>query len=125
MRRFRFAWLGKRSVQDGYRKSQGGVMSTIAIIAIVAGAVILLALIASAIAKPRIDGRRRGRARDLRDRAAIREARAQKEQATAAEQRARARRASAEAEERSRLADRELAAAGKEQRRADGVDPDR
>jgi len=101
-------------------------MSTIAIIAIVVGAVVLLALIAWAIfGKSRIDEKRRSKARDLRDRAAVRETRAQKEHARSAERKARARREAAEAEEGAHLADRELATAGKEHRRAGRIDPDR
>jgi biopolymer transport protein ExbB/TolQ len=101
-------------------------MSTIAIIAIVVGAALLLAVIAATIfARPRIQERRRVKARDLRDRAAVREARAQKEHAAASEQQARARRQAAEAQERAQLADRELATAGKEHRRAGRLDPDR
>jgi biopolymer transport protein ExbB/TolQ len=99
-------------------------MSTIAVILIV-GAVITVALLAFAIfTKPRIDERRRYKARELRGEAELREAGAKKEEAAAAEQRARARRQAAEAEERARAAEQELATADKEHRRATRIDPD-
>jgi flagellar biosynthesis/type III secretory pathway M-ring protein FliF/YscJ len=101
-------------------------MSTIAVIAIVVGAVILLALIATRIfAKPRIDEQRRGKARHLRARAEARQARAEHARAGATEQRARAHREEIEADERSRAADEELELASKEHRQAARVDPDR
>jgi F0F1-type ATP synthase membrane subunit b/b' len=101
-------------------------MSTIAIIAIVIGAVILLALVATKIfAKPKIDRKRRGKARELRDRADTRRARAEHEQAGATEQRARARREVLESEERREQAEEELQLAVKEDRKAERIDPDR
>ena len=101
-------------------------MSTLAIVAIVAGAVILIALIATrTIAKPRIEEQRRGKARRLRATADERRLRAEHAQAGAMEQRARARREAIEADERAQTADEELALASKEHRRAERVDPDR
>jgi FtsZ-interacting cell division protein ZipA len=100
-------------------------MSTIAIIGIVAGAIILALIVAALATRGRRHEKRRGQARELRDRASVREARAKKEEATAAEKRARAQREHAEAEERGRLAEREMATAGKEHQRAGRLDPDR
>jgi hypothetical protein len=101
-------------------------MSTLAIVAIVVGAVILLALIATrTFAKPRIDEQRRRKAGRLRARADARETRAEHARAGATEQRARARREAIEADARAKTADDELDLAGKEQRQAERVDPDR
>jgi flagellar biosynthesis/type III secretory pathway M-ring protein FliF/YscJ len=101
-------------------------MSTIAIIAIIVGAAILLALIAFAIfAKPRVDQKRRTKAREMQSQADERRISAEREHAAAAEQHARARREAAEAEERRQQGDRELAHASRHERRARRIDPDR
>jgi Flp pilus assembly protein TadB len=100
-------------------------MSTIAIIAIAAGAVILALVVAGLVTRPRRQEKRRVQARELHDRAAARETHAKKEQAVAAEQRARAQKEHAEAEEHARVADSELVGAGKDHRRAGRLDPDR
>ena len=94
-------------------------MSTLAIVVIVAGAVILLALIATrSFAKPKIDEQRRGKARQLRARADERRVRAEHAHPGATEQQARARREAIEADESAQAADEELALAGEDHRRA-------
>jgi ribosome recycling factor len=100
-------------------------MSTIAIIAIVVGAVILIAFIATRLARPRIDVKRRERARAIRGKAEERRVRAEHARAGANEQRARARRETLEAEQRERRADEELQEVGRQYGKARRVDPDR
>jgi hypothetical protein len=101
-------------------------MSILAIVAIVIGAVILLALIATrTFAKPKMDEKRRVKARRLRVSADERRVRAEHARAGATEQRARARREAIEADERAEAAHEEISLAGKEHRQAERVDPDR
>jgi len=100
-------------------------MSTIAIVVIVVGAVILFALVARLLARPRMDAKRRDRARPIRSRADQRRIRAEKSREHATEHRARARREALEAEERGHRADEELEQVGREYREAQRLDPDR
>lgn len=101
-------------------------MSTIAVIAIVVGVLIVLALIWAAIrGRPKLQQRRRETARELRGRAGERTAWAEQERASAAELEARAEREAAQAEQRREAAEREASNAGREARRADRIDPDR
>jgi FtsZ-interacting cell division protein ZipA len=99
-------------------------MSTLAIILIIAG-VIVIALIAYAALRRPATEKRRSRAREMRDRAEISRAQANKERATADEQEARARREAAEAEERAHSAERKRAEADRQAERAESIDPDR
>src|SRR5436309_1887356 len=107
-------------------REQGGNEMSIVTIAIIAGVVIVLALIAWAIfARPRVQDRRRAKAGEIQRRADDRHVRAEQEHAKAAEQEAQARREAAEARERRRHADSEIASAGKEMRKAERLHPDR
>jgi flagellar biosynthesis/type III secretory pathway M-ring protein FliF/YscJ len=99
-------------------------MSTLAIILIVAG-VIVVGLIAYAALRRPATEKRRARAHEMRDRAQISRAQAEKERATADEQEARARREAAEADERARSAERKRAEADRQAERAESIDPDR
>jgi flagellar biosynthesis/type III secretory pathway M-ring protein FliF/YscJ len=87
-------------------------MSTLAIILIVAG-VIVVGLIAYAALRRPATEKRRARAHEMRDRAQISRAQAEKE------------REAAEADERARSAERKRAEADRQAERAESIDPDR
>ena len=96
-------------------------MSTGAVIAIVIGAIILIALIvllSRAARNKRLEGRRE-EAGELRREAQTRTLRAERQQASADEQQARAKQAEGEAEERAAAARRESAAAQERARAAE------
>jgi hypothetical protein len=101
-------------------------MSAGAIIAIVIGVIVLLAIFA--VVLPRTRARRieqrREMAADHREQADIRETRARRESAAADEQAARARRQAAQAEERARVAEAEREVARDHTERARELDPD-
>jgi flagellar biosynthesis/type III secretory pathway M-ring protein FliF/YscJ len=99
-------------------------MSTLAIILIIAGVVVIGLIAYAALRRPATE-KRRARAREMRDRAQISRAQADKERATADEQEARARREAAEADERARTAERKRAQADQQAERAESIDPDR
>lgn len=101
-------------------------MSTVAVILIVIGVLIVVGLLVAA--RTRTRGReledRRGVAREHREEATSRGLVADKEAAAADEQAARARREAAEAEERARAAGQERQAAEAHHEHAARVDPD-
>ena len=100
--------------------------SAIAVLLIVIGALIVIALLASAFKKSRnrkLDDRRQI-AHEHREEAAERKLEADMEAARADEQGARARREAAEAESRSRVAERDRETARAHAERAAEVDPD-
>ena len=104
-------------------------MDTLAIVLIVIGALILIALIAAAMRKRSHDREleledRRQVAAEHREEATSRQLTADREAAAADEQAARARREAAEAEERARVAERERATATAHAEHASEVDPD-
>jgi FtsZ-interacting cell division protein ZipA len=84
-------------------------MSTVAIIAIIVGVIIVAAIVATAIRRRQFE-RKRAVAGELRDEAGMRRTRATK--------------AEAEAEESARIARRERVAAEEHAERADELDPD-
>ena len=101
-------------------------MSTVAVVLIVIGAVIVIALLASALKRTRdqkLDDRRQI-AGEQREGAELRQLEADKEAARADEQAARARREAAEAESRSRAAKHEREAARGHAEHAAEIDPD-
>ena len=101
-------------------------MSTVAVVLIVIGAVIVIALLASALKRTRdrqLDDRREI-AGEHREEAELRQLEADKEAASADEQAARARREAAEAESRSRAAERERETARGHAEHAAEIDPD-
>jgi hypothetical protein len=101
-------------------------MDTGAIIAIVAGAVVLLLLVAWVL--PRLNQRRderlRGKADEERYQARDRELSAERTQAVADEKAARARQQAAQAEQNAREASRQRELAGEHHERARDLDPD-
>jgi FtsZ-interacting cell division protein ZipA len=102
-------------------------MSVGAVIAIVIGAIIIVALLGLVSRRQRVRrlAQRRVERDQHRDEARIRGARAERERATADEQAAAARRQAAEAEERSVRARQEAAVAEQHEARAREIDPDR
>jgi hypothetical protein len=98
-------------------------MSTIAIIAIAVGVLIVLAMVAIPLMGRRTESRRQ-EAHELRRSSEARKARAEHERAKADEQKARARREAVEADQHRERVDRELAAAVSDSRRAKKLDPD-
>ena len=101
-------------------------MSTLAIVLIVIGALILIALLARTLTRARnrkLDDRRQIAA-EHREEATSRRLKAEREAAAADEQSARARRQAAEAEERSRAAATEREAAQAHTEHASEIDPD-
>jgi FtsZ-interacting cell division protein ZipA len=101
-------------------------MSTIAIVLIVIGAVIVIGLIATALSRARrrrLEDRRQI-ASEHREEATSHRLRAEKEAAAADEQGARARREAAEAQERSRAAERQQETARAHAQHATEIDPD-
>jgi FtsZ-interacting cell division protein ZipA len=101
-------------------------VSTIAVVLIVIGAVIVIALLAAALkgARERKLEDRRAIAGEHREEAKLRQLEADKEAASADEQAARARREAAEAESRSRAAERERERARGHVEHAVEIDPD-
>jgi hypothetical protein len=102
-------------------------MDTGVIVAIVIGAIVLIALVAF-LAKRGRDSRRdtkRVEAHETRREAQVRGARADKAEAYADERAARAKREQAEAQEAAAVADKERRASRDRHEYADNVDPDR
>lgn len=100
-------------------------MSTVAVVLIAIGAVIVIALLAAALKRTRdrqLEDRRELAAQH-REEAELRQLEADKEAASADEQAARARREAAEAESRSRAAEREREAARGHAEHAAEIDP--
>jgi FtsZ-interacting cell division protein ZipA len=100
-------------------------MSTLEVILVVIGALIVIGLIAFALTRGRArrHAQRREEARGHREEAATHRARAEAEQAEADELEARARHQTAEAQERARAAEAERKEAREHTDRAESVDP--